>query len=118
MVGLLIFVVIGVLRKLFALGALICIGLGVWYWYNGGREILATKVDASKEQMIAAAGNLVGDERQALETALQDPTKLVDSQKVHVVAILDRLSASPAVTGNQVAVAAIEKLRQQLDQPK
>lgn len=95
--------------------ALIITVLGVWYWFHGGRERLASSANSGSEQLLSVSANLAADERQLLEDALKNPRNLLDEQKVRLSVIIDRMASSPMVSSNSTLVEALTRLREKIN---
>ena len=109
---------IGIMKTLLRLAAIVCLIVGVWFWFNGGREKIQEGIEAGKQQLMERASGLADQEKIDLEAALANPGALLDSQKPRLREIVSKLSNTPAIDGNQEAKAALEKLKAGLEERK
>jgi hypothetical protein len=109
---------IGIMKTLLRLASIVCLIVGVWFWFNGGREKIEGGIEAGKQQLMEHASGLVDEEKRVLESALANPGALLETQKPRLRDIVSKLSESAAIDGNQEAKAALEKLKAGLEERK
>jgi hypothetical protein len=101
--ALLIVSFLGLMKVLCRIFAVLCLIGAVWFWTNGGKETLATGLEAGLSMILDQTADLSGEDRQILEAAIRNPEAVLGPQKQRIREIVAGLLEKPEISSNEVA---------------
>lgn len=107
---------LGLMKILCRIFGVLCLIGAVWFWVNGGRDKLATGLEAATSLGLEQTASLGGEDRQLLEAAMRDPKAVLGPQKERVGEILAGLLENPEISSNEITRKVLEQLATKLDQ--
>ena len=114
--ALLIVSFLGLMKVLCRIFAVLCVIGAVWFWTNGGKETLATGLEAGLSMILDQTADLSGEDRQILEAAIRNPEAVLGPQKQRIREIVAGLLERPEISSNEATRKVLEQLAAKFDQ--